>query len=159
MKVEIRRLDSANFGDFVELLGQFAVYEKLEGPDEEAKLRLKADGLDENPKYHAFIVFADNKAVAFVVYFFTYATFNAKPTLFIEDIFVCEAYRGKGIGKLIFKHCIHEAKDRKFGRIDFAVLDWNQPAIDFYDNVGAERLPWFAYRLSEDKMTQYTSKV
>lgn len=157
MKVEIRRLDSSSFGDFVELLEQFASYEKLEGPDKDAKLRLKKDGLDENPKYNAFVVFVDDKAAGFVVYFLTYATFSAKPTLFIEDIFVGEAYRGKGIGKSIFDHCIEEAKDKKCGRIDFAVLDWNQPAIDFYEKIGAERLPWFSYRLDEDRMTQCTS--
>lgn len=157
MKVEIRRLDSTNFDEFVELLEQFAAYEKLEGPDSDAKLRLKKDGLTDNPKYHAFIVFVDSKAVGFVVYFFTYATFNAKPTLFIEDIFVGEAYRGKGIGRSIFDHCIQEAREKKCGRIDFAVLDWNQPAIDFYEKIGAERLPWFSYRLDEDKITRYTS--
>jgi len=159
MTVEIRRLDSENFDGFVELLGQFAAYEKLEGPDNDAKLRLKEDGFTDNPKYHAFIVFVDYKPVGFVVYFFTYSTFNAKPTLYIEDIFVSEAYRGEGIGKSIFDHCIQEANDKKCGRIDFAVLDWNQPAIDFYEKIGAERLPWFSYRLNEEKMTQYTWKV
>jgi len=91
------------------------------------------------------------KCVSYVIYFFAYSSFLALPTLFLEDIFVLEEYRGQGIGKKMFDNCREIAKRANCGRIDFTVLKWNKPAQEFYEKNEAERMEWFFYRLVKEK--------
>jgi len=88
--------------------------------------------------------------VGYVLYFFTYSSFLAKPTLYIEDLFVLEEHRGGGIGRGLFLKCVAEAVRRGCGRMEWSVLNWNTKAIKFYEGLGARKLDeWSVFRLDE----------
>jgi GNAT superfamily N-acetyltransferase len=146
----IRKVVAGNFDEFLGLIDKLAEFEKLTPPDEEAKTRLRVDCLSDKPKYEAFVGTIRGKCIAYVIYFFTYSSFCALPTLFLEDIFVLEEYRKRGVGKKMFDHCKEIAKSRGCGRIELSVLTWNKDAQRFYEKNKAERLSWFFYRLDRE---------
>jgi GNAT superfamily N-acetyltransferase len=146
----IREVNEENFGDFLNLIIKLAEYEKLQAPDEEAKIRLRRDCLSEKPKYKAYIGRLGDKAVSYIIYFFTYSSFLALPTLYLEDIFVLQEYRRLGVGKEMFNFIKQIAKGESCGRIEFTVLDWNISAQKFYEKNGAKCLDWYFYRLVKD---------
>src|SRR5512138_3444663 len=108
--LSIEKVDEESFNDFLGLIDKLAEFEKLGPPDNEAKKRLKQDCLSQNPKYQAFIGKIKNKPIAYIIYFFTYSSFLAMPTLFLEDIFVLEEYRRQGVGQKMFKYVKETAK-------------------------------------------------
>ena len=146
----IKQVNAENFDDFLGLIDKLAEYEKLVPPDEEAKRRLRTDCLSDNPKYKAFVGEINNKAVGYIIYFFTYSSFNALATLYLEDIFVLEEYRKQGIGQKMFDCLKQIAKREGCERIEFTVLKWNKSAQEFYEKNKAERMEWFLYRLIKE---------
>ncbi len=153
--LKIERVDESNFDTFLDLIEKLAEYERLKPPDREARVRLKQDGLRDNPRYEAYLGKLGTVAVSYVIFFQTYSSFHANPTLFLEDIFVLEEYRRKGIGQEMFEFCIRKAAELECGRMEWCVLDWNQPAIDFYEKNRAKRMNWVFYRFSEDVINRY----
>jgi GNAT superfamily N-acetyltransferase len=154
--VIIERATEQNFKDLIFLIEKLAEYEHLPPPDEEASARLKHDGLTKkNPKYEAYIAKLDGKAVGYLLFFMNYSSFLAWPTLYLEDIFVLEEHRRQGIGQRLFEHCICLAKDRRCGRIEFCVLNWNEPAKQFYEKNSAKKLDWTFYRLDKDQIRDF----
>jgi GNAT superfamily N-acetyltransferase len=145
--VTLQKVDKETFEEFLGLIEKLAEYEELTPPDEKAKERLRHDGLDEHPKYQAVIGKIGNQPVGYIVYFFTYSTFLALPTLFLEDIFVLKEYRQQGVGTQLFDFIKVVAKREGCGRIELAVLRWNRSAQQFYERQGACCLEWFLYRL------------
>ena len=117
----IKRVTSENLDLFLGLIDKLAEYEKLAPPDPYAKNRLRKDCLSENPLYQAYVGELDNKAVAYVICLFTYSSFLALPTLFLEDLFVLESYRCKGIGQKMFDYCKQLAKSKGCGRMGFVL--------------------------------------
>ncbi len=100
----------------------------------------------------------ENQPVGFALFFHNYSTFVGKPGIYLEDLFVLPEMRGKGIGKKLFKELIKIAKERDCGRVEWSVLNWNTPAIDFYKSMGAVPMDeWTVYRLTEDKIDELTS--
>lgn len=148
--VMIEKVKAETFDDFLGLIDKLAEYEKLPPPDDEAKRRLRRDCLSEKPKYESFIGKIGDKPVSYIIYFFTYSSFLALPTLFLEDIFVLKDYRRQGIGQKMFDYLKETAKREGCGRIEFTVLKWNKPAQEFYEENGAKRLEWFLYRLVKE---------
>ncbi|PWR74268.1 GNAT family N-acetyltransferase [Methanospirillum lacunae] len=148
----IEQVTSESFSDFFKLLCELARYEHLTPPDVDAESRLKHDLLDSHPRLEAYIARYQGSPIGFATFFFSYSTFLAKPTLFLEDIFVLESYRGNGYGKKLFDFCRNEAKVRGCGRMDWMVLTWNEPSIQFYEKIGGSRLGWYTYRLSQDQL-------
>ena len=148
-------INSRNFEDFIFLIGKLAEYEKLSPPNSKAKARLKRDGLGPKPKYEAYLATFGSSAVGYLIFFNTYSSFLALPTLYIEDIFVLKEYRHRGIGQKLFEFCVKVAKDRGYGRIEFCVLTWNEPAIKFYEKNSAERLGWYFYRLDREQIDNW----
>lgn len=146
----IKRVTQETFDDFFGLICKLAEFEKLLPPDEKAKERLRKDSSGTKPKYKAFIGKIGGECVAYVIYFYTYSSFLALQTLFIEDIFVLQDYRGQGVGKKMFDNCKSIAKREGCGRIEFTVLKWNEPAQKFYEKNKAKRLEWFLYRIVRD---------
>lgn len=140
----IKKADDAD--PLLGLICELAHYERLEPPDEEAKQRLREDL---NRRYEAFIAFDGEKAVGYAMFYYTYSSFLARPTFYLEDIFVLEEYRGKGAGRALFDRCVEEAKHNGCGRIDFVVLRWNENARRFYEKQGAKPMDeWILYRIS-----------
>ncbi|MBN1194594.1 MAG: GNAT family N-acetyltransferase [Methanomicrobiaceae archaeon] len=149
--ITIEKVDPASFPEFLHLIDKLAEYEHLAPPDDEAKKRLRADGLSARPRYEAYLGYLDGIAVGYVTFYLTYSTFLARPTLFLEDIFVLEAHRKTGIGRAMFDFCRREAADRGCGRLDWMVLTWNEPAIRFYERCGGTRQDWYVYRIEGDR--------
>jgi GNAT superfamily N-acetyltransferase len=146
----IEQVTAENFDAFLGLIEKLAEYEKLAPPDEEAKRRLRRDCLSDRPRYQAFIAKIDDKYVSYVIFFFTYSSFLALPTLFLEDIFVLEENRRQGVGKKMFDFLKETAKHEGCGRIEFTVLKWNKSAQEFYEKNKAQRLEWYLYRLTKE---------
>jgi GNAT superfamily N-acetyltransferase len=145
--VVVEKVKAETFDDFLSLINKLAEYEKLAPPDEEAKRRLRMDCLSGKPRYQAFMGKVGDKYVAYIIFFFTYSSFLALPTLFLEDIFVLEEYRRLGVGKKMFDFLKETAKREGCGRIEFTVLKWNKLAQEFYEKNCAQRLEWYLYRL------------
>ena len=133
---------------------ELAEYERLEhevATDEET-LRLSLFG----SRQYAEVVFvtADGKEAGFVLFFHNFSTFLGKPGIYIEDLYVRPEYRGKGLGKGLLKYVSHLAMERKCGRVEWWVLNWN-PARKFYESIGAVPMSeWIVYRLTGDKLTE-----
>jgi GNAT superfamily N-acetyltransferase len=148
----IERVTEKTFPDFLVLLGELAGYEHLDPPDEGARLRLKEEILGHSPRCEAFLGRYGDESVGFVTFCFTYSTFLARPTLFLEDIFVRGQYRHHGFGTRLFDFCRGEAKVRGCGRMDWLVLRWNTPSIRFYEKAGAVQIAWHPYRLDREHL-------
>ncbi len=150
----IEPLRPDHFDAFVELIAALAEYEKLPPPDAAARARLYRDAFEQNPpRYQALLARIGNETCGYCMFFETYSSFLAKPTLYIEDIFVLPSRRGHGIGTALMKTLACIAFERGCGRMEWVVLDWNQSAHHFYAALGAERLPqWELYRMSEETL-------
>jgi GNAT superfamily N-acetyltransferase len=118
-----------------------------------SKEQLLEDGFGERPYYYTLLAEVQDEphspphVVALALYYFQYSTWEGR-TLYLEDLFVKEEYRGKGIGTKMFKELAKEAKAHKCARFQWQVLDWNQKAIDLYHKIGAKALKeWVTYRM------------
>ncbi len=148
--LKIEQLSEKNFPDFIQLVRALANYEKLKEPDESAVSRLKKDGLSDNPRFEAYLGIFHGTPIGYLIFFMTYSSFLALPTLFIEDLFILKEYRQNGFGQQMFDFCVEQAKQRGCGRIEWIVLTWNEPAIKFYEKNNATRLDWYFYRLTSE---------
>jgi GNAT superfamily N-acetyltransferase len=131
--------------DFIQRL---ADYEKLSHQVVATVDVLKKSLFGTSP--HAQVVFAeiDHQKVGFAIFFTNFSTFLGKPGIYLEDLFVLPEARGQGVGKKLLAHLARLTQEREFGRLDWAVLDWNRPSIDFYESIGAKPLnDWTTYRL------------
>jgi GNAT superfamily N-acetyltransferase len=156
---QIRRATSKDSKAFLELVKALADFEKLEPPSKEAKRRLIIDTFGKKKRLNLLLAFSDGKPAAYALYFFTYSSFLARPTLYLEDIFVLEEFRGRGIGKRMFLKLVREAKKRGCGRMEWAVLTWNKNAIRFYEELGARRMnDWYYYRLDQTRIEALAQK-
>jgi GNAT superfamily N-acetyltransferase len=107
-----------------------------------------------HPAAHAVLVEIDGAPAATAIWFESFNTWTGRPAMSVEDVYVREAFRGRGIGRAIFKHLAVIAKARNYFRMDWQVLDWNAPAIRFYDSLGATpQSAWLKYRLTGDALT------
>jgi GNAT superfamily N-acetyltransferase len=140
---------------FLSLVDALADYEKLDRPTAEARERLVRDGFGPAPRFQPYLAELDGRAVAYAITFETYSSFLALPTLYLEDIFVLPDARRHGVGSAMFRVLAGEAVRRGCGRMEWAVLDWNQLAIDFYEKLGASRMrEWYTYRLTAEQLRE-----
>lgn len=99
------------------------------------------------------IGFCEGKPIGFVLFFHNYSTFLGRPGLYIEDLFVDEAFRRRGFGRALLLYVAQLANERRCGRLEWAVLDWNQPAINFYRKLGAVAMnEWTIYRVTGEAL-------
>ena len=134
------------------LIKELAEYEKLLDKVTVTEERLKENLFGKRNYAEVIIAELNGKPVGQALFFHNFSTFMGKPGIYLEDLFVKPEYRGKGIGKALLNKLIEVAKERNCGRVEWAVLDWNKPAIDFYKSLGAEEMSgWLIYRLNEDK--------
>lgn len=150
--IKIEKVNKKNFNDFLYLLDKLANYEKVNPPDYNAKLRLKKDYFSKNKKFEAYLVSINDKFIGYTIFFLTYSSYLALPTLYIEDLFVLEEYRRKRIGEKVFRFCVKQAKDKGCGRMEWTVYDWNESAIRFYKQFGAICLEKKYYRLDKKQI-------
>ena len=147
--MHIRKAVRDDGAAYLSLVRALAVYEKLDPPTDAACERLIAHAFGEPPMYELFVADDEGQVVAYAVTFHTYSTFRALPTLFLEDLFVHPEARRRGIARAMIAHLQALAVERGCGRMEWTVLDWNTPAKDLYDAIGAEWLEaWQIRRLT-----------
>ena len=140
-----------------EMIAAFASYERLPNAANVDSLRAELSRPDR--VMEAVIAFLDGKAVGFAVFFHTYATFIAKRGLYLEDIYVREEFRNKGVATALLKHIAKVAVERKLGRVEFTVLLWNTVAIEFFETLGATpNSAWTTYRLSGEWLAKLAAE-
>lgn len=128
---------------------ELAEYEKLLHEVQATEESLEKTLIGDKVSAEVIIAYYDKKPAGFALFFHTYSTFLAKPGLYLEDLYVKNDFRGKGIGKRLFEFLGDLAQKRGCGRLEWWVLNWNRPAIDFYESLGAEAMDeWTVYRLS-----------
>ncbi len=112
---------------------------------------LLRDGFGSEPKYRCVIAEWERQPAGFAFFFYNYSTWQGRPGLYLEDLFVRPIFRGKGIGKALLLHLAKIAIDENCGRFQWQVLDWNTPAIDFYKSLGAKTMnEWLTMRVEGD---------
>lgn len=148
MNTKIRKARKTDFNYIIRLIKELAEFEKLDPPGPKAEKQLFKDAFGRNPAFRILVAEHEREITGYAFYFFTYSSFLAKKTLYLEDIFITESGRRLGIGKLFFGELKKIAQKEKCGRMEWCVLDWNKNAIDFYNKLGASPLSnWIYYRL------------
>ena len=140
------------------LIRGLAEYEKLATQVVGTAQDLQRELFSERPVIEAVIAWDDESALGFALYFHNYSTFLARRGLYLEDLFVVPEARGRGIGKALIRHCARIAVERRCGRFEWAVLDWNRPAIEFYQSIGATMLPdWRICRITGKALARFAA--
>lgn len=139
MEVFIRNIEESDVSALLALMREFAEFENLAEYVEVTHGRLNAAMFGAEAFVSGLILEIDSVPAGYALFFPYFASFRGQRGFYLEDIYLAEAHRGKGLGKAILKKIARLAKERGFERIDFQVLDWNTPAIEFYKNLGAER--------------------
>jgi GNAT superfamily N-acetyltransferase len=143
--MKIRPYGKRDAKDLASLVRALARYEKLTPPSPAATRRLARDV---GRRIRVLMAEVDGKTVGYAIYLFTYSSFLARPTLYLEDLFVLPEHRRLGLGGAFFKALLAEARREGCGRMEWVVLDWNTPAHRFYRKLGAKPLDdWNTYRL------------
>lgn len=132
---------------------EIADYEKLSHEVVATEETLHKSLFGKNANTEVIIAYYENKPAGYAVFFHNFSTFIGKNGLYLEDIYVKPELRGEGIGGKIFNHLVKLAVERNCGRMEWSVLNWNTPAINFYKKLGAEPMEeWTVYRLTEEKL-------
>ena len=127
---------------------ELAEYERLADKVVTTELVLRDSLFGARPAAEALIAYLNDEPVAFAIWFYNFSSFLGQPGLYIEDIYVRPHARGRGVGKALLLHLARLAKERRCARMEWSVLDWNQPAISFYKGLGARPMDeWTTFRL------------
>ena len=130
-----------------------ADYEKLAHEVAATAEDVRAALAGEHPRVEVLLADWDGRPAGFALFFHNFSTFVGRRGLYLEDLFVKPEFRGHGIGKRLLLELVRLAHERKCGRMDWVALDWNQPAIEFYEQLGARQMKeWILFRLSEDRI-------
>lgn len=156
----IRAAQSADVADIFALIQALAEYEKLSHQVTGNPDLLRQHLFGDRPCVEAIVAEVGGKSVGFALFFTNYSTFLTKPGLYLEDLFVLPEHRGSGIGKALLSHLAKLVKERNYGRLEWSVLDWNTPAIGFYERMGATVLPdWRICRVTGEAIDQLAQKI
>jgi len=137
MEINIRRAVKEDCARLLELITELAIYEKAPDDVTVTLEHFTESGFGKNPVWWTFVAEIDGVIQGFALYYIRYSTWKGQ-AMYLEDIIVTETMRGNKIGKLLFDRLIEEAREKKFNRIIWQVLDWNEPAINFYKKYNAE---------------------
>jgi GNAT superfamily N-acetyltransferase len=160
---QLRPATRADAPGLINLIVALADFEELEPPDAEAQKRLIEHAFGERKYFEPWLAFAEGRTepVAYAILFTTYSTFLAKPTLYLEDLFVLPEYRKQGIGGALLRKVVELADERGCGRVEWTALDWNVNAQQVYEQkVGARRMSeWYLYRMTQKEIAKYLGKA
>ena len=141
------------------LIKGLAEYEKLAHEVVATEERLRQSLFGPHPSAEVVIAYVDDEAVGFALFFHTYSTFLGQRGLYLEDLFVLPEWRGRGAGRALLTHLARIAAERGCGRFEWSVLDWNEPAINFYKRLGAKPMhEWTIFRVAGDSLTALGQK-
>jgi GNAT superfamily N-acetyltransferase len=154
LTLRIRAAERADVPVIADLIRQLAKFEKLEDNVVLTEDLLRAGLFGSRPYAEAVIAEAAEKPIGFALFFHTFSTFLARPGLYLEDLFVLADHRGNGVGRALLAHLARLAVERGCGRLEWAVLNWNQDAIRFYERLGAKpNSEWTVYRLTDEALS------
>jgi GNAT superfamily N-acetyltransferase len=152
---EIRPASEADVPVIYSFIKKLAAYEKLTHEVVATEMLLRETLFGSLRTAEVAIGYCEEKPVGFVLFFHNYSTFLGRPGLYIEDLFVDEAYRRRGFGRALLLYVAQLANERRCGRLEWAVLDWNEPAINFYKKLGAVAMnEWTIYRVTGEALSK-----
>ena len=156
LDVDIRAATADDVGIILECIRGLAEYERLSGEVKASEEALRETLFGERAFAEVLIASMraeENVVVGFALFFHNYSTFLAKPGIYLEDLFVQPEFRGRGVGKALLARLAQIAVERQCGRLEWAVLDWNEPAIKFYRSLDAQAMDeWTTFRLAGDAL-------
>lgn len=148
--IVIRDADEDDVALLLRLIKHLADYEKLSHEVTTDEALLHRNLFSPSPLAYAVIAECDDEPVGFALYFYNFSTFIGKPGVYLEDLYVEPDYRGRGIGKALLMHVARKAAMEGCGRMEWSVLNWNTPSIEFYKSLGAQAMDeWTIFRLDE----------
>jgi GNAT superfamily N-acetyltransferase len=159
--LNIRKATPDDIPLILEFIRELAEYERA--PEQAVAMPedLRRDGFSGEPRFYVEIAEWDGEPAGFALWFFNYSTWQGKPGLYLEDLFVRPRFRKKGIGKALLVHLARVSVEKGCGRYQWQVLDWNTPAIDFYESLGAKVMKeWLTMRVTGkalEKLAEQTS--
>ena len=149
-ELDIRKATIDDSNILLDFIKKLAIYEKMLDEVTATEELIRENIFGEHSNAKALIGYYENKPVCFAIYFYNYSTFKGKPGLYLEDLFVLPEMRNKGFGKKMLSHLASIAEAEGCARFEWAVLDWNEPAIKFYESIGARLMKdWIINRLDE----------
>ncbi|MDF2435913.1 MAG: N-acetyltransferase [Bacteroidota bacterium] len=156
MNITIKKGVKSDLPFALELIKELASYEKAPLEVSVSIEEMEEDGFGKNPIFEFFVAEADSKIVGIALYYIKYSTWKGK-CLFLEDIIVTESFRKAGIGKKLFDEVVKVAKEMKVRRMEWQVLEWNTPAIKFYERVNSKfDNEWVNCKLNENQLENYS---
>ncbi|MCE2571110.1 GNAT family N-acetyltransferase [Motilimonas eburnea] len=157
-KIEIRQAKIEDAATILRFITELATYEKLAHEVKTNIAAIEQSIFSADSTAHGIICEVNGEPVGFAVYFYNYSTWLGKNGLYLEDLYVSPEYRSIGAGKAILKYLAKLAVAKNCGRFEWCVLDWNEPAIDFYKSIGAKpQDEWVIYRLTGDALLDFAS--
>jgi len=153
--LRIRRAEARDVPEILALIRDLAEYERAPEEATATAEDLLRDGFSGAPRFFVEMAEWDGRVAGFAFWFFNYSTWQGRPGLYLEDLFVRPAFRGHGIGKALLVHLARVALAEGCGRFQWQVLDWNTPAIEFYEALGVKRLgEWITMRVSGEGLAR-----
>jgi GNAT superfamily N-acetyltransferase len=157
--LQIRAAQAEDVGTILKLIRGLAEYEHEPQAVEATEQDLLRDGFDDHPRFHCALAEWDGEPVGFALYFYNYSTWKGRLGIFLDDLFVYPEHRGKGIGKALLLHVARIAAAQNCGRYEWLVLDWNTPAIEFYESLGGKRMKqWLPVRVEGEALQELAKK-
>jgi len=151
----IREATATDTPTILQLIRDLAIYERAPHDVVTSEAELREVLFGREPAAKVVLAFEGEDAVGFAVYFFNFSTWLGRPGLYLEDLFVKPEARGRGYGRKLLVHLARIARDRRCGRMEWAVLDWNEPAIGFYRSLGAQPMnEWTVFRLTTEAISK-----
>ena len=151
----MRPAEKRDVGVIMGFIKELAEYEGLAHEVVADEVSLERSLFGEHPVAEALIAEFETTPIGFALYFPTFSTFVGRPGLYLEDLYVQPNMRGKGVGTLLLQHVARLARERGCGRLEWSVLNWNKPAIRFYEALGARAMDdWTVYRLTDDHLSK-----
>ena len=133
----IRKANASDIPSMMKLIVELAIYERAPNEVTNTEQMMFKDGFGDNPLYHAFVADIEGEIIGFAITYYRYSTWKGR-CLYLEDLIVTENYRNKGIGQELFDYCLSFGKEKSCKKMIWQVLDWNQPAINFYNKNNAQ---------------------
>jgi GNAT superfamily N-acetyltransferase len=160
MNLSIRNAGVDDAALILHFIRELAIYENAEDQVEATPETLAASLFGRGSPSRALICEQDGQAIGFAVYFFNYSTWQARKGLYLEDLFVLPSARGQGAGRRLLQRLAGIAVAEGCGRFEWSVLDWNQPAIGFYESLGAKpQSEWVRYRLHGQALRRFAAET